>query len=148
MMLKLYTFLIAAAAFLLTGTHAQADARVASKLVSEAHAAIADRGFNSVCPDIRANAGGTWRRGSSHVWILDRQNVIVCDGMDVAFEGFDLDELDDPTGTNIGGVIGKLSEGRHVARWQWQNPETGEVGVQTNHIIIDGDYIIGAGSFE
>ncbi|MDJ1009625.1 MAG: hypothetical protein QNJ13_17580 [Paracoccaceae bacterium] len=132
----------------LLATAAQADRFVAQSLAEKARAAFDAGGFEATCDAIRQNADGAWREGDSHVRVLSPERVIICDGVNTALEGFDVDNLVDPEGTNVGAVIAALPEGGSFAEWQMENPNTNEIDTQITYIIKSDDLIIGVGAFE
>ncbi|MEP2704707.1 MAG: cache domain-containing protein [Roseibium sp.] len=147
--MKSLTYTTMCIAFLAFAAPAEAGREESKANSVRAADAIKSQGLDAICDEIRDKENGTYRFEDSHVWVLNLDAMIVCDGSNIDFEGFNLVGLADPDGIDIGEKIkAEAVEDGGWLIWKWQNQDSGEIQTQVNWVIKTDKYYVGSGAYE
>ena len=151
-MIRRTASLVAAAVALLAVPAIAADHATpeqAKSLVAEAVAYLKSKGPEEATKAFQ-DPKGSFRRGELYVFVFDTDGRYVASGANPKLAGSDAAELKDAEGKPI--VQAMISETKDkpnaVIDYVWLNRQTNKVEHKHSYITRDGNYIVGAGTYD
>lgn len=151
-MIRRTASLVAVAAALLAAPAFAADHATpeqAKSLVAEAVAYLKAKGPDEAVKAFQ-DPKGSFRRGELYVFVFDTEGRYVVSGANPKLAGTDAANLKDAEGKPI--VQAMISETKEkpnaVIDYVWLNRQTNKVEHKHSYITRDGNYIVGAGTYD
>lgn len=151
-MIRRTASLVAVAAALLAAPAIAADHATpeqAKSLVAEAVAYLKAKGPDEATKAFQ-DPKGSFRRGELYVFVFDTDGHYVASGANPKLAGSDAAELKDAEGKPI--VQAMISETKNkpnaVIDYVWLNRQTNKVEHKHSYVTRDGQYIVGAGTYD